>query len=370
MTVRVGVVGTSWWSDAMYLPALREHPDAEVVAVCGRNPQRTRSFVDAWAIPQAFTDYAEMLDAGLDAVIIASSNATHYVYTAQALERGLHVLCEKPLTRTVAEAEELLKLAKAKGVKHMVPFTYRFMPTNRYLKRLIDDGYLGQPYHMDLRYYTGYARDGAYHWRFDLGESGSGVLGDLGSHWLYLARWFYGEVTALTCRFGHHVPRGSRPDGKPYTQTEDSATLLLEFANGAQANLFVSAACFENSPFGQTHQMSFHGSDGTLHSTVDWDKVQEVRGARAGEGMPQPLTIPDDIWEGVRRDTVHNTYRDVFRQEDHMARGFITAILEDKPASPDFGDGLAVQKLMAAAQRSAASGCRVELDQKLSAKLL
>ena len=69
----------------------------------------------------------------------------------------------------------------------MVPFTYRNMPTNQFVKQLIDDGYVGRPYHLSMRYFAGYARDGAYAWRFDEAKAGSGILGDLGSHWLDMA---------------------------------------------------------------------------------------------------------------------------------------------------------------------------------------
>ena len=108
-----------------------------------------------------------------------------------------------------------------------------------------------------------------------------------------------------------------------YERADDGASILLQFKNGAQGVIVASAALYEDSPFGQTHHKEFHGSEGTLYTLNDWDKVQEVRGARVGEGMPKPLPIPDEIWGNARRDSVHNTYRDVFRQQDHMARAWI-----------------------------------------------
>jgi predicted dehydrogenase len=109
--------------------------------------------------------------------------------------------------------------------------------------------------------------------------------------------------------------------------------------------------------------MEFHGAGGTLYSTVDWDAVQDVRGIQVGQRTgAQPLPIPDDLWENARRDTVHNTYRDVFRQHDHMAREFITAIVEDTPTYPDFAEGARVQQLIDAAVTSSQSGgCWVEV---------
>jgi len=173
--ISVGVVGTSWWADAMHLPALASHPNAKITAICGRNRDNARKMADTWHIPQVYTDYHDMIEnAGLDALVISTPNATHYPITMKALEKGLHVLCEKPLALTYADAKHMAETAHTKGVKHFVPFPYRFMPTARYLKELIDDGYIGRPYHLNLRYYTGYARDGQYVWRFDVAQAGAG----------------------------------------------------------------------------------------------------------------------------------------------------------------------------------------------------
>ncbi len=362
-TVRIGIVGTSWWADAMYLPALTNHPLADVRGVVGgTRAEHTREFAAQWGIPGAYDTLDAMLAAEpLDALVILSPNVHHFPYTMAALERGLHVLCEKPLALTSAEARLMTEAAERAGVVTMVPFTYRFMPVNRYLKELVDEGYIGRPYHLNMRYYTGYGRSGEYSWRFDVDQAGSGVTGDLASHWAYLARWFYGEISAVTAVFGHAVPRAPRPDGVPFTAGEDSAMILLEFENGATGSLHVSSVAYAPGPFGQRHEMDLHGSDGSLHAITDWDLVQRVDGCRADEPATHELPIPDRLFGGARRDTVGNTYKDTFRQADHMARGFVTAIAQRTPASPDFRDGLAVQRVLDAAGRSAREGRRVSI---------
>ena len=319
-TVSVGLVGTSWWADAMHLPALASHPLARTVAICGRNRKNAESIAKTWEIPQVYADYEEMIDrADLDAIVIATPNSTHYPIAMRALESGLHILCEKPIALTYSQAREMAAAAKAKALKTLVPFTYSFMPTARYLKELIDDGYLGRHYHLNMRYYTGFARDGDYQWRFDRGIAGSGVIGDLGSHFLYLAEWFYGEISAITCRLGFTVARPPLdPAGRLYESTDDSCMLSLEFSSGALGMIHCSALCYEDTPFGQTHHIELHGSDGTLYNFIDWDRIQQLKGARVGEGMIRELPIPDHIWGKARRDTVHNTYRDIFRREDFI----------------------------------------------------
>jgi predicted dehydrogenase len=347
----------------MYLPALRAHPGAELRALCGRDAERTRRMADEHGVPLTFTDPHALFESGeVDAVVISTINRTHHRLTMAALEARLHVLCEKPLAMTVAEADEMAATARRLGRRCLVPFTYRFMPTSRFVKRLVDDGFLGTPFLCNLRYYAGFARDPAYAWRFDLAEAGAGILGDLGSHWIDMARWLMGDIEAVTCVLTHHVPREPRPDGRPYVQGDDGATIIAEFANGAHGTLTVSAVCHADSPFGQVHQFDLFGADGAIYAVNDWDRLQEVRAGKAGNTIV-PIEIPDDIWGDVRRESVGDTYRDVFRTTDVMTRDWVNAIRDDRPVEPDFDAGAAVQRAIAACQLSAADGRRVRLDE-------
>ena len=132
-------------------------------AVVGRNLDHTREFAEQWNIPNSDPSLEDLLsNERVDAVIIASPNKQHYALAMTAIQHGLHILCEKPLAMSYTEAIQMAEAAERAGVKTMVPFTYRFMPASRYLKELIEQGYIGQPYHLNMRYYTGYARDGKY----------------------------------------------------------------------------------------------------------------------------------------------------------------------------------------------------------------
>lgn len=349
--IAVGIVGTSWWADSMHIPAVESHPNAKITAICGRNTENAQKMATTWNIPHVYTDFQAMIDSGhCDAIIISTPNDTHYPITLYALKAGLHVLCEKPTALTYTHSQELADVATQKGIIHMVPFTYRFMPTARYLKELISDGYIGKPYHLNMRYYTGFARDGDYLWRFDVEKAGSGIVGDLGSHFLHIAEWLCGDILQVSCKLGFNVERTSTdPNGDPYQVADDMCIITLEFANGASGVIHCSAVCYEDTPFGQTHHMEFHGSGGTLYSFTDWDTVQLVSGAKVGEGAIKELPIPNHIWGNARRDTLHNTYRDMFRQEDFMIRDFINGILENRPVKPDLQDGASVQRLIDAA---------------------
>lgn len=363
--VSVGIIGTSWWTDSMYLPALQHHPRAKVVALCGRRESSTHELADLWNIPGRYTDVGKMLEnETLDAVIIATANDSHYPYTMQALEKGLHVLCEKPLALDYQDAKAMADLAESKGLVTMTPFTYSFMPTSRYLKELIEGGYLGQPYHLNMRYYTGYGRDKKYIWRFDKSIAGSGAIGDIGSHFIYIAYWLFGEVTGVFARLETLIDRDkTTPEGKPYDVADDAAMLILKFKNGAQGSIQASTVAYEATHFGQIHQMEFYGSKGSLRSFTDWNTLQEVHGARVGEGAVRQLELPPHIWGKARRDTVHNTYKDVFRQEGFMTQDFVSAIAEKRQTFPTFREGAYVQKVLEAALKSDQEKRWVELSE-------
>jgi predicted dehydrogenase len=339
----------------MYLPALAEHPRGAITAIAGRHAATTEAVAARWGIAHSYTSAEALLaDADIDAVIIASSNASHAPLALAAIERGLHVLCEKPLGLDAAEAGRIAAAADGAGIVSMTPFTYRFMPLSVQIRRYIDEGYVGRPYHMGARYFTGFARDGEYAWRFDRAEAGSGVLGDLGSHWIDMAMFLLGPIEAIAATTSTMVPRGPRPDGAAYDVCDDVAMMTARFSSGATAQLLVSAVAWEGTPFGQTHEFDVVGSEGTMHAYCDWDTVQQLRGVRSGQtGPAHDLERSPDIWRGLRTDTLHNTYRDVFRTTDAMTRGWVTAIADGTPVQPDLAHGAQVQRVVDAAIRSA-----------------
>ena len=137
-------------------------------------------------------------DSDLDAIIISTPDDLHYEMTMHALDAGLSVLCEKPLALKAQHAWEMYKKAEKIGVKHMIYFTYRWRPFYRYLRDLIRQGFIGRCYNCEIQYPMGYGRSGEYLWRFDK-KRANGVLGDLGSHMIDMARWLVGEIVSGQC---------------------------------------------------------------------------------------------------------------------------------------------------------------------------
>jgi predicted dehydrogenase len=113
----------------MYLSKFEGHPETSVVALSSRNRERAQEVADRFGVPRIYADYREMItNAGLDAVVVTASDDVHHPITLAALDAGLHVLCEKPLASTSEQAGEMYRTAEARGLKHLVMFTYRWKP--------------------------------------------------------------------------------------------------------------------------------------------------------------------------------------------------------------------------------------------------
>jgi predicted dehydrogenase len=354
--VRVGVVNTSWYADALHLPSLTSHPRATVVALCGRRREQAQELAHKFGIPSVYTDYRAMFEqAGLDAVLIAPPDDLHYPMTMDALDAGLHVLCEKPLGMNGTQARAMAEKAAAAKVKHMVFFTFRWLPHTRALFELIQDGFVGRFYHCHISYVHGGGRDGMYRWRLDAARS-NGILGDLGSHLIDLARWYNGEIGRVSGQLATYVSRPGA-DGREPMPANDAATLQVEFGDGAQGTIHVSAVAHVGER-GLQQRIVLYGEAGTLEADFAFGnfgsgrEAMAIRGLRAGETTFQELPIPAHIWGDV--DPAQPM--DVFNKQSVGDRYFIDCILEDRPCSPDFEDGLRVQEVIDAAIESHQTG--------------
>lgn len=364
MSLSIGIIGTSWWVDSMYLPALQSV--ATVTAIAGRDPDRARARAEQWNIPAVYTDWQLMLDKEqLDAVIVAAANPVHYPATHTCLEKGLAVACEKPLAATYLEARELVELARRREITTMVPFTYAYMPAFVYLERLIREGWIGEIRHLSLRYHNGYGLDGKYRWKLDQAHNPAGALSDIGSHFIYLANRLAGPFSWVQADLARLSPVPPKPDGQSYHPAPDSARLIFGLAQGGHGSLESTVVSWEGPPMGQRHRIEVWGSEGSVSLDCDWAHKQEVWGARVEEGSVRRLEIPAEIWGDLRRDWVHDTYRDVFRKTDAMTRGWVKAVEAGEPYKPDLTAGAEVQAVLEAALLASERKQRVEMDEIL-----
>jgi predicted dehydrogenase len=249
-TLRIGIVGLGFIGIGKHLPGLSHHSDkAEVVGFCDFDIEKAESAKAKWGSADAYTttDYRELLaDPTIDVIHVCTWNVSHCEITVAALEAGKHVLCEKPMAITGADARLMVETANRTGKKLSVGFQNRFRPENQFLKAAIDEGRLGE-------IYAGQAhavrRRGVPTWGVftDREKQGGGPLIDLGGHAIDLALWFMDnyELASVTGTVNYKL--GDKPAGNmmgpwdPATYTvEDSAFGFVRFTNGA--SLYVESS--------------------------------------------------------------------------------------------------------------------------------
>ncbi|HEY3974133.1 MAG TPA: Gfo/Idh/MocA family oxidoreductase [Candidatus Sulfotelmatobacter sp.] len=198
--IRTAILGTGFMG-RVHLEAVRRVEGVEAAAIVGRNAEAARRLGAAFSVPLITTDYREVLrDPGIDAVHIGTPNAQHFSMAKDALLAGKHVICEKPLTTTVAEAEELVLLAARQEVRNCTCHNLRYYPMVQQMRRLREAGDLGEilvvqgTYSQDWLLY-----DTDWNWRVDSNAGGrSRCMADIGTHFFDMAEHITGlRVTSL-----------------------------------------------------------------------------------------------------------------------------------------------------------------------------
>src|ERR1700744_907069 len=143
--VHIGIIGAGWWGTSAHIPAVKMHAAAELAAVQSREKANVRKIARDFGVKYFYTEVEEMLALReLDAAIIASTPNVHFAHARAALERGLHVLIEKPMTFTVDEARELVEIAAQKNLQLLVSCPWHFTAHGIEARRLICSGALGE----------------------------------------------------------------------------------------------------------------------------------------------------------------------------------------------------------------------------------
>ena len=146
--VRYGIIGAGAVSDYHHVPGINIDPRAELVAICDPNQELMQQRQTDWGLTKMTTKYEDIAsDSDIDAVIIATPNFLHYEQALACVGGGKHVMCEKPLGLNFTQSAEMYRAARDADVRHMTAFTYRFAPSMRYVKHLVETGALGEPRH-------------------------------------------------------------------------------------------------------------------------------------------------------------------------------------------------------------------------------
>ncbi len=341
--LRVGVIGTG--IGAQHVADLERIPGVVVAGVCSAQQARAEAVAAKHGVALATDDYRRLLEADIDAVVIATPPALHAPMTLAAVERGIHVLCEKPLAATGSEARTMRDAAHAAGIVHAVNHQARFARTFRRAKVLAAEGYLGNLAVADSQIFfnpVSYLRSPAgseskSSWYTDHAKSGGMLASAAGPHQIDLLQWYGGPIAAVAAQ--RIVSRGSIDLANGTTvdnvTADDGFLVLARFAHGGIATIRGIPIPYHS--FGVV--VDLQGTSGAIRVSFD-----ELCGATASDRALVELQVPEQATS----------------ERVALLANFVEAIRGAKTTSiadlPTFDDGVTTQSVLEACLDAALSG--------------
>ncbi len=338
--IRCGVVGAGWFASRRHLPELVAHLDVELVALCRRNPEPLRQLAEHFGVPQTYTDLDTMLArAELDAVLVCSPHNLHHDHAATCLDAGCHVLLEKPMTITTADARDLVQRANAAGKVLEVAYNPPYWRHAGYLRQRIAAGDLGAVEAVDIRW-SGDIR-GVFGraplpeqlpgvvppslFRGDVAANGGGHLIDGGSHQVCEVVWVTGQTVRTV-----QAQMDSVPDDLRFQ-------LSLGLSDGGLANI----TSIGDSALAERRAASvYYGSEATAI----------VSGTRFEVTWSRPGETPEVIAEST------------MPEAPQPVGSFVAAILGRQAGRSPGAECVPYVSIIEAAYRAAATGERIALS--------
>ena len=297
-TLNIGLIGSGFMgqahADAFRRAAMlyRDLPAVPHLAMLAdATPELAASAAERFGFDHSTGDWQALVnDPGVDVVDITSPNDMHHRMAMAAIAAGKHVYCEKPLSVTVAEAEEMTAAAKAKGVYTMVAFNNVKTPAAMLARQIIDAGEIGTPTRFRGWFDQGFFNDPdlPHSWRCTRAQAGSGALGDLGSHVVSVAQYLMGDIDRTVAQSQTYFPTRPLPQGaggysakaasdapRAAVENEDQMQALIHFASGAGGTIEASRIS-AGKVFGIWWEVS--GTQGTI--IMDGERFNELRVSR------------------------------------------------------------------------------------------
>ena len=317
---RIGVIGAGWWATEYHIPNLKKRDDVELVSVCKLEEDQLNFVKNKFNFQHASTDFHEMLNLSpLDGVVIASPHFAHYENAKASLEKGCHVLIEKPMTTNTADAEKLYKLAKEVNKEILVPNGFNFTNFMPKAEEYIQEGVIGEIKHIDAAFSSSLVdlfqgiplSESNDHTFQPLASTWSDPSKGGGYGWGQLSHMFGGvfKITQLTAEkaFCFSVPSPTNVD---YTDA-----ISVKFSNGATGSF--SGCAYVPKDFGGTFYINVHGTKGTLY--LDMEIKRERLLIRLNDGN----NIEDEISEGegtmsYSTETPINTFVDICLNKNYQ----------------------------------------------------
>jgi predicted dehydrogenase len=364
--IRVGIIGTGAWATQAHIPGFAACPGVAVVAICSRSQERGADVARSFGIPRVYTSVQELIAAGeLDLVSIVTPDDCHFAEASAAVAAGLHVLCEKPLARTLGEALALTQAARRAGVLTKVGFTLRYAPAVMRLRELLADGTIGTPYLMELFLQNGqFLNPGVpRHWKMTREHAGGGAVVEYGIHGFDLARSLFGDVTRVCAAGRTFIPERPLAAGPGMTNVDidDSSVWLMNFANGALGVAHAGWATVGRPP---GLDLRLFGSQGALRCVLsdDLPGCESLSIANAQDQRFEQVEIPARLQPPLPPNTPWP-----LRFHHNLIRHFVEEVRSRTRREPAFEDGANAQALLEAALLSMDEARWVTVPPPLSA---
>ncbi|MEP7271523.1 MAG: Gfo/Idh/MocA family oxidoreductase [Acidobacteriota bacterium] len=348
--IGIGFVGTGF-ARTTQAPMFRTYEAAELVGVCSGSFDNATKMAEEFGIPHACRSIEELLAIDeISLVVISAPPVEHHRFAIAALEAGKHVICEKPMAMNAEQALEMTKAAEARsGQLSIIDHELRFNPTWRRMKELVDEGFLGEVYHVNVTITTGFRHAAQRPWNWWAQKSaGGGLLGALGSHAIDSLRWLFGEIDAVVGVVSTMVPTrvDSATGEMRAVETDDYCSFLVRFVPRRGRATLGSVTLSAVVASGGRNQIAIAGERGTIFLEND-----ETLLAAGGLNLPlQDLSVPDPARElaGVPGSIWARSFY-------HLAGATLTALQEGRSAvdgAATFLDGWRCQQVIDAVHRS------------------
>jgi predicted dehydrogenase len=378
--LRYGIVGVGFVGPH-HIEAVRRLGFVEIAAVADASLEIARRKADQLHIAKAYGTFQELVaDSTIDVVDIATPTWMHHPVALAAIAKGKHVIVDKPLAVTAAQAREMRDAARAAGVVHAVTFNYRYHPVVQHARAMIARGEIGEIRFVHGQYLQEWLlQDTDFSWRLEPDKAGAAcVIGDAGAHWFDLAEHLTGlRIVRVLADLNTMVKVRKRPMGQQreafaagevgetedyQVQVDDLSNALLRFNNGAPGNFFASQIC-------AGHKNDLRIEINGAQATLGWKKERAEELWIGRRDAPNQTLVKDPgLLDGAARPYAalpggHNEgWADAFK---NLMRNVMTFIAEGHKAAeadgqlfPRFDEGLRAARIVDAIMQSQRSGNR------------
>ena len=354
--LKIGVIGAGGICTACHMPAYAEMDNVEIVAICDIKIHKAQAVADKYGIANVFEDYNDVINMdGIDAIDICTPNYLHSIIAVAALNKGLHVFCEKPDAVSVEEANKMKAASEASGKVLMVMRNNRFTPTSEFLKQYIEDGKMGEIYAARCGWQRRRGIPGKGGWFTTKAESGGGPLIDLGVHMIDLAIWLMGNPKPVAVSGSTNTKFANASDASDsinsiFGEAKEDGTFDVE-------DLAMGFIKFDN---GACMQIEFSWASNIAHE----NRFVELRGTKAGTTFNfsgnNPMIYTTEYGRTV--DLEPQLPKGGLQQHAANLHHFVDVVLNG--AKPGFvpEQGVDMIKILTAIYKSAETGKEVRLD--------